>query len=350
MNTQTLGQRLGGLDIRNGDILSARFFAPKISDVSDSPVKQAGWRKIVRIKSKPKSDAFRKQISSAIVLFNFLANIGDADPFAHPSAPFETPNRSVNTQVILVSSAPGAQLYWLDFDPHGRLTHELDAFFDAGHVVGKKVAYFVPCACISCHGGLQLDMSQKAPIKNSAFRSPMLDYLDTDHWADRVEEGDDFHGLVAPTIFDPGGFDVIRKINTEIEQQNEFSQPLSPQQRAAEHWLELHQFSDTHVDIFERSILRPQGAGVWRRDDPLDAQLLPKLNRYCFRCHGSVEFDIFDRGAVTRLKASLDSRLQPRDQLENPAAGMPPDRSAQTLTADDLARLRDLIKALPDPK
>lgn len=128
MDPVALGSRLGG-PLSAGDVLVARFFAPKISDVSQVAVTQAGWRKLVRLRAQPNSAAAVHGIEYGIILFNFFAPIDQTDPFSG--------NDSVNTQTILVGNDPGKSLYWVDFGKTSGgaiLSHELDAFFDAGHI------------------------------------------------------------------------------------------------------------------------------------------------------------------------------------------------------------------------
>ena len=345
MDPRKLGERLGGVAISGGDVLVARFFAPKISDVSEQPVKSAGWRKLVRLRSLPSSAAASNRIESGIVLFNFFAALDNANPFAG--------NDSLNTQIILVRKDAKKSLYWLDFgktSTGAKLNHQLDAFFDAGHIptsvakTGGPAAYFVPCACVSCHGGLRFDFTTTPPAPDNRFRAPLLDYLDTDHWFDRTQKGDDFEGLVAPVLFDPGTFEVILLINEEIRQQNVAAQPDSVLGRAAEHWLVSHLDRGREREpIFERSLQRAAASPVWNSNDPIDAELLPKLNRLCFRCHGTVLFDVFDKESVLKLKSNLNASLFPRDQIADKRAAMPPDRD---LSAEELRTLRELILRL----
>jgi hypothetical protein len=342
MDPVVLGRRLGGLLLSAGDVLVARFFAPKISDVSQASVTQAGWRKLVRLRAQPGSAAAAHGVEYGIVLFNFFAPIDQADPFSG--------NDSVNTQTILVVSDSRKSLYWVDFGQTSKgatLSHELDAFFDAGHVPQQssgKAAYFVPCACISCHGGLRLDFTITPPAPDNHFRAPLLDYLDTDHWQDRTAPGDDFQALKAPVLFDRGTFGVILLINQEIERQNEAAQSDSVLRKAVEHWLTWHlEKGKTPEPLFDRVLQRSESSGVWRANDPIDAELLPEFNRFCFRCHGSVKFDVMDKEMVLALTSKLNAALFPRDQFSDPRAAMPPDRN---LPPDDLKKLRDLILRL----
>ena len=64
----------------------------------------------------------------------------------------------------------------------------------------------------------------------------------------------------------------------------------------------------------------------WSGVDATDVAALKLFNHYCFRCHGSVEFDVFDKPAVLALRTPLLARLQPRGVLADDRATMPPDR------------------------
>jgi len=343
MDAGAFGRRLGGIPLSASDILVARFFAPKISDVSQASVAKAGWRKLLRLRAQPGSAAALHGVNYGIILFNFFASIDATDPF--------TGNDSVNTQTILVGNDAHKSLYWIDFGKTGdgaKLSHQLNAFFDAGHIPatqnGALPSYYVPCSCISCHGGLRLDFTTTPPAPDNRFRAPVLDYLDTDHWQDRTAKGDDFEGLKAPVLFDPGTFGVILLFNQEIEQQNAAAQPDSILRTAAEHWLSWHlRQGPSSEPLFNRVLQTSADSHVWNANDAADAALLPKLNRLCFRCHGSVKFDVLDKDMVLALKSKLNAALYPRDQIVDPRAAMPPDRD---LSPEELKTLRDQILRL----
>jgi hypothetical protein len=311
-----------------GAVLAVRFFAPKITDVSETntPATTVGWRKLVRLQPAPGSAARSNGIEAAYVLFNFFAPIKAANPFDGAD--------SVNTQVMFTSSTPGmSPIYWFDYgktSDGALLSKELDAFFDAGHTpdkVGKR-AYFVPCGCIACHGGLQLDRTVTPPAPVWDPDKALVNYLDTDHWFDRTKAGDDFASLVAPVIFDQGGFDVLRTLNVEMRDQNQRVQPGSMQHRATAHWVDLHASSAAYVDNLALRALPSSStpAVQWNGADPTDMAALKRLNHYCFRCHGSVEFDVLDKSMVMSVRSLLLARLQPRGALTDPRATMPPDR------------------------
>lgn len=193
--------------------------------------------------------------------------------------------------------------------------------------------YYVPNACADCHGGLT------GEILIPDYEKLKLNYLDTDHWFDRLE--DDFKFLKehtcgksapCPVLYDgrdgesqfQQAFNVLRDLNREIESQNKTVPPSqSFQLRAVRKWLELHENDSGHMDIFARA-LPPAGAGdPWKTDNPTDKELLPLLNRYCFRCHSSLKFNLFDRPAVVRRRDRIldymtraidDPRKMPQDR------------------------------------
>lgn len=332
----------------SGTVLSARFFAPKITDVSsaNAPARQVGWRKLVRLLPTTTSDARANGIDAAFILFNFFAPIEAQDPFLHAD--------SVNTQVMLIASQPDmSPIYWFDYGPTqqgAQLSFHLDAFFDAGHTprltTGPARAsaarpYYVPCGCISCHGGFVPRRTQTASTLQWDPRAPMLNYLDTDHWFDRVASGEDFAGLAAPVIFDPGGFEVLRSLNQEILAQNRRVALGSAEQRAAAHWLDLHASNPGHVaDLAARALPTGPGVASWDAGNADDIAALRLFNRYCFRCHGSVGFDVFDHPTLLSMRSLLLAVLHPRPLRGDPRTTMPPDRD---LSPPDLATLRRYV-------
>src|SRR5207249_10995280 len=125
------------------------------------------------------------------------------------------------TQVMLLAPSQKARLYWLDFDREGKLGLALNASFDAADLPGGGTRdYFVPDGCNACHGS------------PGNFAPPMVNYLDTDHWFDRLDS--DFISLKAAgtaLLFDANTndfslpsfaatFDVIRRFNEEALLQN----------------------------------------------------------------------------------------------------------------------------------
>ena len=315
---------LGEATLRSRDILVTRFFAPKIVNVN-VPVPQPGWRKLARLRVRPDSAAARKGIESVIILFNSFSDAGQV-PF---------PSHSVNTQVMLIAPSqqpipPETQpqgLIWLDFGPDQKLTTALVASFDAADLTNDPKgtrSYFVPDGCNDCHGS------------PGGLKAPMVNYLDTDHWFDRLDT--DFQELRdagTALLFDANSndpstksyqdaFDVIREFNEEALQQNSLAHPSSFETAAARTWLTNHQTSGAHVPVVARAFATDGGA-PWQ---PSEEAGLAMLNRFCFRCHGSVYFSVFDRPAVVARAGSIRARINPNPvQAKKPGFKMPPDRS-----------------------
>jgi hypothetical protein len=326
--------------IQPGDVLAARFFAPKIININDPPeTRKLGWRKLVRLRPRPTSPAAEHQITSVVILFNFFTAPGEA--------PFGPEADSVNTQVILTSSgSERPSIYWLDYGPlsqGGRLSLQLDASFDAADLKSATnqsgvAPYYVPDGCVACHG--------LEPNK------ALINYLDTDHWFDRVEtdfqrvRDEGLHVLVDANSDDPfapefqRAFDVIKQFNGEAARQNALAQPQSFHRVAADTWLRAHAQNRAHVEPLQRAV---RSTPMWDPGTPNDQEILETLNRHCFRCHGSVKFNVFDKAMVTeptRLGLIL-SRLRPTErQLElNPGYLMPPDHHLDDAIRDRLIAL-----------
>lgn len=339
-NPELFSAAFTGRTLSVGEILVTRFFAPKITDVSGTaggPV-AFGWRKLVRLLPRRDSAAAARGVTGVWLLFNFFERDLAKSPFN---------GHSVNTQGLVVTNGANRldSLYWLDYEPLpiARLGLALDATFDARdptvpspeHVLGRPDRkYFVPNACAACHSNLN---------------KPLLNYLDTDHWLDRVEANNDFPAVAQSThgvLFDGGtdfssaqfrsAFDIVRRLNREMAAQNTAAQPNSPQGHAATKWLELHETEMAHIAPLDRPF---PGKPRWTKGNALDDELLPLLNRYCYRCHGSVRFNVFDKAAVVLRAADSAVRIEAdpaSDTRIDPRVAMPPDRQVR---AQDRARL-----------
>ncbi len=242
---------------------------------------------------------------------------------------------------MLLAPSQKARLYWLDFDQEGKLGLALNASFDAADLPGGGIRdYFVPDGCNACHGS------------PGNFAHPMVNYLDTDHWFDRLDS--DFASLKAAgtaVVFDAytndssqpsfgAAFDVIRRFNEEALLQNANVQPQSFESEAARTWLKIHAQSDEHLPPTARGF-SVNGGPSWQ---PSEADGLGRLNRYCFRCHGSVRFSIFDRPTVVEKAGIMRQRLKPSAQQKRVSGfKMPPDRD---LDPAELQALDDFLRNL----
>ncbi len=230
-----------------------------------------------------------------------------------------------------------------NFEDDGKLAFSLNATFDETDRIPETNSppseYFVPDSCAKCHG-------------NSRIRAK-LNYLDTDHWFDRVTPHyglndpkyteEDFTALAnSPyallydsTSKDPEtepfktAFGVIRNLNEEMRDQNSRLDTGSSgannfQLAAVTKWLDLHKPEANgakHVPPYERGF----GAEPWDSSKETHKKLLYYLNRYCYRCHSSVKYNVFDRIAVKSLAGQdeLQSRVQ---EIDDPERWMPQDR------------------------
>jgi hypothetical protein len=217
-------------------------------------------------------------------------------------------------------------LYWLDYEKFsngGRLSFALHASFDANELPPSNEGsrdYFVPDGCVACHG-------------NNTRRS-MVNYLDTDHWFDRIDN--DFPLLKASglaLLFDAqtndpssqafaNAFDVIRRFNEEADEQVKVAQRSHDEVLASQKWLALHATNNGHFPPIER-VVGPEPH--WASQTANDPKVLEALNQYCFRCHGTVKFSVFNKQGL--LKTEMLPNLEKRLQINAPLGiRMPPDR------------------------
>jgi hypothetical protein len=347
------------------EIIATRYFSPKITDVADVSTGQSlpnskidfGWRKLVRFEPLPGSKAKANGITAAYLLFNiFQENVPrNKSAFAY--------NESVNTQLILErDNTPANPLLFFVYgrlSEGGKLITFLTATFDARtpSITGTD-KYFVPHACADCHGGLN------GGTPTSKLR---LNFIDTDHIFDRLLRPDDFVDLIYTphgALFDVGklpgedsdmtapqqdAFMSIQFINSYIANQNgdvDDTDPPSFQTLMATRWNDLHKgwgdllagkvvSRSEKAGLFDRAIQPDKTKAVWNASDPVDADLLPMLNRYCYRCHSSLRFSVFDRGAVLNNKDNIDFYLNSKR--------MPQDRLLPDNVRDDM---RDLVSKL----
>lgn len=361
-----------------GDLLASAFFAPKITDVSGKGPDDinVGWRKVIRLRARADSDAARHGIAAGFLLFNkFQGRDHALDPFKPRE---DRSNESKTTQLILVRAAKGSgadpaqrPLHFFVFGPvsdGAQLKLALQASFDAASPeveaeLAKKNPikdYFVPVACGQCHGGIRLNPD--TGDEEVLFDRQKLNFLDTDHWFDRVQDGDDFAFIRTDrkfgVIFDGGAdessaqftaaFDVLRALNGEIKAQNDAVEPNpakpSFQLRAAGRWLELHPAGDIgHKDLFARALPPlPGAAGVWNAASDTDRALLPLMNRFCYRCHSSIAYSLFDRNEVACRRDKIKTRV---NLPPGSAGSMPQDRALDPAAK---AALLELVGKLPD--
>ena len=325
-NRNAVTASLGPIPIRPDDILVSRFFAPKIMNMNEpEEIRKLGWRKLVRLRSRSGSAAQAHHIAYGIILFNFFT-----DKNARPFGPNDN---SLNTQVMLItelsSVAPAntdglSTLYWLDYDnltSGGRLSLALNQTFDANNLPASSNGvqpYYVPDGCVACHG--------------SNDKAPLVNYLDTDHWFDRLDT--DFRDVKArdlPLLVDARtndtnapdykiAFDVIRRFNAEADDQVRNAQPQHDEALASQKWLQLHTNSNAHFPPLARTI-GPEPR--WSGQDTNEVKMLETLNQFCFRCHGTVKYSVFNKQALHDRRPNARKRLDHDAEI---SLRMPTDR------------------------
>ena len=227
-----------------------------------------------------------------------------------------------------------------------RRTDHLNATFDGGDEASRNggnpvKSYFLPDACAQCHG--------------ASAATAKLNYLDSDHWFDRTLAGDDFSDLAASphgVVFDGGkdtaapqfaeAFAVLRRLNQDIWAQNAGVGGEDFGFRSVDRWLTVHATSTAFADLIGRALPPPAGQPAARQwqDTPEDRALLGQLNRFCFRCHSSVAYHVFDKEAVFRRRDRMARRVELGPLRPG---GMPQDRTLEPGVGAELAgRLRKL--------
>ncbi|PYS24812.1 MAG: hypothetical protein DMF72_03380 [Acidobacteria bacterium] len=347
-----------------GDILATRFFAPKITAVATEPTlipaSGFGWRKLVRLKAKAGSLAAKNGMDLLLFLQNIFEKTVAGNPFdidrnvsrfnqvivTRKEGEFSPAKRAAYffaySELIKIDKNTGQPIKDANgnFADDGKISFSLQATFD-GRDPETNLApkdYFVPDSCLQCHG------ADKSRGK--------ANYLDTDHWIDRVTpdyglsdpkfKEEDFTALAsAPydVIFDgardPGkfqkAFDVIRLLNEDIRDQNQrISDPDNFQLNAVNKWLNLHSPGNSgtaHVPPYQRGF----GNQLWEPGDQSHRKILYYLNRYCYRCHSSVVYNVFDREAVSGYRGQIPGRVVNISQSEK---WMPQDRIFPGLEID----------------
>ncbi|HEX7809640.1 MAG TPA: hypothetical protein VF608_12965 [Thermoanaerobaculia bacterium] len=322
--------------LQPGEINSVRFFAPKIINVRDPqvggvPAGGFGWRKIVRFRARNGSPARTAGLDSFFLLFNFTTKTPK-----YPPAGTHAGQLQAILQPVYPHRGAHRDLYFLVYerldDPTNaeKVGYFLKATFDLEGVVPDD-KYYVPRSCGQCHGTVASDQKRAK-----------VNYLDTDHFIDRT--GDDFTRVAASDVLVDGSssYNYFRVFNTEIETQNAAVIDGGAQFAllAARKWLELHKPRTAdearHVPPLRRGFVQNAGDATWTDGATPDTQLLPELNRYCFRCHSSVNYHVFQKTSVIGRKSSIISRID--------SGSMPQDRELDDATK---RRITDLVKALP---
>jgi hypothetical protein len=263
----------------------------------------------------------------------------------------------VNIQVLLTRALDRAgdgynpiaanPAYWLLFDPREnyKLSYSTTTSWDAADPALTAQSgvreYFVPTACQQCHGGRP--------------ESATPHFFDTDYTLDRVQPGDDFHASVGQgpfgALFDCGkdqesdqfrrGFASFRKLNEEILAHNRAVKTAPLHIAGAENWMRMHADSDRHAPPLERAW---PGENGWKASKETDRNLLPLLNRFCYRCHGTIYYSVYDRDTVAFLADYMLTRLTATDAADH----MPLDRDLEKTNPKEFEALKKWLGALAE--
>ena len=315
-------------EIPGDEIVTARYFSPKTTDVSGREDPQLlSWRQVIRIKAKSSSVALKMGLKEVWWLTNVYAQSATA-PFSHESQ---------NNQVILVPNKPvpleypvfeggGKTEHRLLFAVYGpkssgyKLAHSTETSWDAGTVnlekpKEPKIPYFTPASCIQCHG--------------ETYPTARLNFLDTDYYLWRTKDQSDFPGLKNvnwATNENGFAFESFHKLNNSIESQNKEVDggKASFQTKSVEGWLSAHDKSLTEV--------APENRG-WNGKSP---KLVGLLVKYCYRCHSTVAYSVLDRDLVLdEINSGNMARIgsdMPQDRvLDGPLAKDEVNRDLKTL-------------------
>lgn len=331
-------------DFAQDRVLVSRFFAPKIVNFTEknpaSPNPHvAGWRKLVRIVPVPGSAADVGNIREAYVLMNYFQADVEKNPFPERRADLDE-NQSVNNQIILVPKshdpATGHSAYWLVYqkrsDRYVRGDFLTAAFDNPKQGESALKPYYVPIACAQCHGHYEISENEPKPVtKDTRFPHAKLNYLDSDQWYDMLKEFPGTKNSNFDVIFD-GGRDqtttryadavtVLLKLNEHIKTQNKESLRGNGDDRfivdAVEKWIGIHKKDPRPASMFQRAIGTAPGWDPAKED--LDGELLPMLSRYCFRCHGTIRYNVFDREGLKDLGSTpsfkVGNRFMPQGRI-----------------------------------
>jgi hypothetical protein len=207
----------------------------------------------------------------------------------------------------------------------------------------------VPASCAQCHGHDQRSGNLSPRPADGIFRAARLNYLDTDQWHDARDF--DFRELKATpnaVVFDGGtdtaapafraAMDVLRKLNRGVQAQNAGIDAGDFKVKAVEKWLANHASADAHVPPAQR--LLDTGGGTWDAKNADEMALLESLNRFCFRCHSSVRYHVFDKRGVEDASLSFESRLT---QPQTSPRYMPQGRVLSAAERDRIIELTNKI-------
>jgi hypothetical protein len=93
----------------------------------------------------------------------------------------------------------------------------------------------------------------------------------------------------------------------------------------------LHATDHLHIPPYKRGF----GNDIWSETSAVDKKVLYYLNRYCYRCHSSVRYSVFDRAAVKSRIGVISERVKMVNKVDE-AEWMPQDRNIPGLSLGPL--------------
>ncbi len=105
--------------------------------------------------------------------------------------------------------------------------------------------------------------------------------------------------------------------------------------QAVSKWLQLHSHGEGPVSADKRSI----GAKSWTQ---ADLPLLELLDHYCFRCHSSMFYDVFDKATVVSRKAQIATYVSACSP--SGSCFMPQGRKIDQIDRDNLLKYLSSLK------
>jgi|GEM_PF-3695243 len=365
--TSEAGKFLLASQEKKGGVRTATFFAPKIVNYAKaSGIHDPGWRKLVwlpSLASSNKPSARACGMKGAYVLFNYV-HTGDPkkDPLLDAQG---RPAASANNQVILMpnfkdGSYPSKEhrqgavntAYFAVFSGLNRSNPSLGyqplTFLAAGFDIpqdGGLKEYSVPNACAHCHG--HDTYSERGGPKKGTQLYPYIkpNYIDTDNLYDamaldfkHVETGPYSEPILVKKRPLRNGakfqvqlpeykerFKVIRELNKQMLDESMYAlrgdNSDSHQIASASIWMNWHGENslgalNSRTPEFRGYGFYKNAAGEqipWQTSNADHRTVINTLNQYCFRCHSTILYSVFDIGAVVKKMASIKYYVESGD-------------------------------------
>ena len=118
-----------------------------------------------------------------------------------------------------------------------------------------------------------------------------------------------------------------------------FELDASMQTASVEHWLGSHADNVHPLTLAQRALGAPGNA--WTE---ADSALLSHFDRYCYRCHNAIGYNVFSKSSVLRKKNAIASRITSPWETNNFQYVMPQDRHLDGLVLTNFLNLLNQAK------